>query len=166
MAPHQERIAVLSQQALARIRSAWQSYASGRMVPVALSVAAAYSAGAHVGFLLRFPGSPLSIIWPPNAILLAALLLVPPRQWWAVLLAVLPAHVLVEAQNGVPPWTLLGSPSLCMPASLARAAAHTQGRLQNRCLLSREVKVCRNGHSDVADTGSRSRTWRLPWCVG
>ena len=104
----QERIAVLGQQALARIRSAWQLYASGRMAPVALSAAVSYYAGAQVGFMLRFPGSPLSVIWPPNAILLAALLLVPTRRWWMVLLAVLPAHLLVEAQNGVPLWTLLG----------------------------------------------------------
>jgi PAS domain S-box-containing protein len=104
----QQRISVLGQQALARIRSAWQAYVSGRMVLVALAAAVAYYAGAHVGFLLQFPGSPLSIIWPPNALLLAALLLVPTRQWWMVLLAVLPAHLLVEAQNGVPPWTLLG----------------------------------------------------------
>src|SRR5438094_4413946 len=104
----QEWVAILGRQALARLRSAWQLYVSGRMAPVALSVAAAYYAGAQVGFMLRFPGSPLSIIWPPNAILLAALLLVPTRQWWVVLLAVLPAHLLAEAQNGVPPWTLLG----------------------------------------------------------
>src|SRR5213083_877200 len=100
----QERIALVGQQALARIRSAWQLSVSGRVALVALSVAAAYYAGAHVGFLLRFPGSPLSIIWPPNAILLAALLLVPTRQWWVLLLAVLPAHLLVEAPNVVPPW--------------------------------------------------------------
>ncbi|HKC73870.1 MAG TPA: MASE1 domain-containing protein, partial [Chloroflexota bacterium] len=104
----QEWVAILGQQSLARLRSAWRLYASGRMVLVALWAAVAYYAGAQVGFMLRFPGSPLSIIWPPNAILLAALLLVPTRQWWVVLLAVLPAHLLVEAQNGVPLWTLLG----------------------------------------------------------
>ncbi len=104
----QERIAVVGQQALARMRSAWQANASGRMAPVALSATVAYYAGGHVGFMLRFPGSPLSVIWPPNAILLVALLLVPPRRWWGVLLAVLPAHLLIEAQNGVPPWTLSG----------------------------------------------------------
>src|SRR5437764_1602475 len=104
----QEWVAILGRQALARLRSAWQLYVSGRMAPVALSVAAAYYAGAQVGFMLRFPESPLSVIWPPNAILLAALLLVPTRRWWVLLLAVLPAHLLVEAQNGVPLWTLLG----------------------------------------------------------
>ena len=104
----QERIAGLGQQALVRICSAWQVYVSGRVAPVALSAAVAYYVGAQVGFLLQFPGSPLSIIWPPNAILFAALLVVPPRRWWAVLLVVLPAHLLIQAQNGVPPWTLLG----------------------------------------------------------
>ena len=62
----QERIAVLGQQTLTRIRSAWQVYVAGRMAPLALSAAVAYYAGAQVGFMLRFPESPLSIIWPPN----------------------------------------------------------------------------------------------------
>src|SRR2546430_3955938 len=105
----QERIAVLGQQALARMRSAWQPYVSGRMALVALSVAVAYYAGAYAGFMLRFPGSPLSVIWPPNAILLAALLLVPTRRWWMVLLAVLPAHLLVAGPKRVAPWAPLCS---------------------------------------------------------
>src|SRR5437660_1591119 len=70
--------------------------------------AVAYYVSAYFGFLLRFPGSPLSIIWPPNAILLVALLLVPTRRWWLVLLAVLPAHVLVNVQTGVGLSTTLG----------------------------------------------------------
>jgi PAS domain S-box-containing protein len=75
---------------------------------IALLVAAAYLLGAQFGFSLRFPSSPLSVIWPPNAILLAAFLLTPTRMWWPILLAVLPAHIVVEFQNGVDFWTILG----------------------------------------------------------
>jgi PAS domain S-box-containing protein len=77
-------------------------------VSIALVVALAYYAGARLGFLLVFPGSPLSVIWPPNAIVLAALLLVPPRAWWIVLLGVLPAHLIVEWQSGVVPLAVPG----------------------------------------------------------
>jgi len=67
---------------------------------VALSVA--YYFGAKVGFAATFSPHPISLLWPPNAILLAALLLAPTRWWWAMLLAALPAHLLVELDSGVP----------------------------------------------------------------
>jgi PAS domain S-box-containing protein len=51
---------------------------------------------------------PISTLWPPNAILFAGLLLAPQRTWWLVLLAVLPAHLIVQLQNGVPMPTLIG----------------------------------------------------------
>src|SRR5262249_30389590 len=41
-------------------------------------VGVGYYVGARIGFALTFPGSPLSIIWPPNTILLTALLFAPP----------------------------------------------------------------------------------------
>src|SRR5690349_15447333 len=79
-----------------------------RLALIGSLVTAGYYAGAQLGFALQYPGSPLSVIWPPNAIVFAALLLVPPRAWWVVLLAVLPAHLLVEVQNGVMTWTVAG----------------------------------------------------------
>lgn len=88
--------------------SAASIVAGGRVAGVAFLVAGAYYLGAQFGFSFRFPGSPLSVIWPPNALLLAALLLMPVRIWWVALFAVLPAHVLVEYQNGVRGWTILG----------------------------------------------------------
>ena len=42
------------------------------------------------------------MLWPPNAILTAALLIVPPRRWAWCLLAVFPAHLLVEIQASLP----------------------------------------------------------------
>src|SRR4029077_2920222 len=69
-----------------------------------LLVCLGYSAGAWIAKELRFPDSHLALIWPPTAILLAALLLVPLRKWWIYLLAVIPVHVFVQLQDGVPGW--------------------------------------------------------------
>ena len=62
----------------------------------------AYYVGARIGFALTAEPQPVSTLWPPNAILLAALLLTPVRWWPGVLLAALPAHIAVELGSGVP----------------------------------------------------------------
>lgn len=62
----------------------------------------AYYIGAKIGFALTFKPHPVAVLWPPNSILMAALLLTPRRMWWVSLVAVLPAHWLVQAQSGVP----------------------------------------------------------------
>jgi PAS domain S-box-containing protein len=69
---------------------------------VALGVALAYYVGARIGFALTPAAQPVSTLWPPNAILLAALLLAPVRWWPGVLLAAFPAHLAVELGSGVP----------------------------------------------------------------
>jgi signal transduction histidine kinase len=63
---------------------------------------AAYYIGAKLGLALTFNPNPISVLWPPNAILLAALILAPVRWWPALLAAALPAHLLAELQDGVP----------------------------------------------------------------
>lgn len=73
------------------------------IVAIALLIAAAYYAGARVGFLLTFPPVTPSVLWPPNAILTAALLLSAPRRWGIFLLATLPAHLAVQVPHGWPP---------------------------------------------------------------
>jgi PAS domain S-box-containing protein len=55
-----------------------------------------------IGLQLRLPPFGISIIWPPNAILLAALMLVPVRMWWCYLLALLPAHLNLVTYFQVP----------------------------------------------------------------
>ena len=61
------------------------------VVAIALFVFAGYFLGAKIGFALTFRPHPVSVLWPPNSILLAALLLTPVRIWWVVLLAAFPA---------------------------------------------------------------------------
>jgi signal transduction histidine kinase len=64
--------------------------------------AAGYYAGVQLGLALTFEPYPISVLWPPNAIVLGALLLAPARWWWLILAAVFPAHLAAELQGGVP----------------------------------------------------------------
>ena len=62
-----------------------------------LVLAVSYYLAAKISLNLRFSGSTKAVLWPNNAILVAALLLTPVRRWWMYLLAVAPAHILVHA---------------------------------------------------------------------
>ncbi|HEU4778540.1 MAG TPA: MASE1 domain-containing protein [Steroidobacteraceae bacterium] len=62
----------------------------------ALALAAGYYATAQLGESLAFPGAPVSALWLPNALVMGALLLAPRRYWWFYLVAILPAHLLVQ----------------------------------------------------------------------
>jgi len=73
----------------------------GWVAPVLL-VAVGYYLAARLGFAFTLQPHPISTLWPPNALLLAALLLAPTRIWWLLLAAALPAHLLAELQSGVP----------------------------------------------------------------
>ena len=73
-----------------------------RLILAASLVCVGYYLGAWVGFALKVPPSPVSILWPPNSIVLAALLLAPTRAWPVLLLAAFPAHLAIQFANGVP----------------------------------------------------------------
>ena len=77
-------------------------WTGGRVLRVVLIVGVAYYVGARIGLALTMRSQPVSTLWPPNAILLAALLLTPARIWPFVLLGALPAHFLVELSGGIP----------------------------------------------------------------
>ena len=64
----------------------------GRWSFAALGTAGAYFLTAELGARVLFPSAPVSVLWAPNAILLAALALARPRRWWLYLAAVLVAH--------------------------------------------------------------------------
>jgi signal transduction histidine kinase len=73
-----------------------------RPILLALLVGTSYYVGAKIGFALTFQPHPVSTLWPPNSILLAALLLSQPRSWWFLLLAAFPAHLLVQVNADIP----------------------------------------------------------------
>ena len=79
----------------------------GVVVP-ALMVALGYYLAARLGFVFTLQPHPISTLWPPNALLMAALLLTPVRAWWVMIAAILPAHLLAELQSGVPLAMVLG----------------------------------------------------------
>jgi PAS domain S-box-containing protein len=104
---------------------AWGTLIGWRKITTALLVFVAYYLGAKVGFALTFQPHPVSVLWPPNAILVAALLLTPPRTWWVVLLAALPAHWAAQLQSQVPPtmilcWFISNTCEALIGAGLAR----------------------------------------------
>jgi PAS domain S-box-containing protein len=78
-----------------------------RTIVTGLCVFVGYYLGARIGFALTFQAHPVSVLWPPNSILVAALLLTPPRIWWFVLLAAFPAHCAAQLQSHVPPLMIL-----------------------------------------------------------
>ena len=100
----------------------------------ALFVFIGYYLGAKLGFALTFHPHPVSVLWPPNAILLGALLLTPSRAWWILILAALPAHWLAQLQSQVPPgmifcWFISNSCEALIGASCIRYLAGYPFRL-------------------------------------
>ena len=73
-----------------------------RPAAIGLLIGAAYFVAAEVGIALTMQPTPVSTLWPPNAVVMAILLLTPPRLWWGVLLAALPAHLAVELRAEIP----------------------------------------------------------------
>jgi signal transduction histidine kinase/integral membrane sensor domain MASE1 len=72
------------------------------VVGMVCGVCLGYYLGSVLGIMLRLPPATPSVMWPPNSILTAVLLLVPPKRWPVVLLAALPAHLIVELQTEWP----------------------------------------------------------------
>lgn len=94
-------------QSAARNGNARKTVFDRHLLIIALWVFAGYYLGCKVGFALTFKPHPVSVLWPPNSVLVAALLLTPPRRWWLVLLAALPAHLAAQLQSHVPPLMIL-----------------------------------------------------------
>ena len=95
------------------------------LLAIALWVFAGYYLGCKIGFALTFRPHPVSVLWPPNSVLVAALLLTPLRSWWVVLMAALPAHLAAQLQSHVPPlmifcWFISNSCEAVIGAGLMR----------------------------------------------
>lgn len=107
-----------------------------RSIVVACSVALGYYFGGKVGFALTYQPHPVSVMWMPNAILMAALLLLPVREWWLPLLAVLCSHIAVELGDGVPLrmvlcWFISNSSEAAIGAALTRFFIGCPARFDN-----------------------------------
>jgi C4-dicarboxylate-specific signal transduction histidine kinase len=74
----------------------------------AVVIAAGYWAGTQVGLLLTPTGLAVSVMWPPNAMLLAALVITPRSRWPLYLLAVAPVHFATQLSHGIPVTTSIG----------------------------------------------------------
>ena len=85
----------------------WRENFDRKTILAGIFVFLGYYLGAKVGFALTFRPHPVSVLWAPNSILVAALLLSPPRTWWFLILAALPAHWIAQLQNDVPPMMIL-----------------------------------------------------------
>ena len=95
------------------------------LLVIGLWVFAGYYLGCKIGFALTFQPHPVSVLWPPNSILVAALLLTPVRMWWFVLLAAFPAHLAAQLQHDVPPlmivcWFISNASEALIGAGLTR----------------------------------------------
>ncbi len=99
-----------------------------KVVLTALAVSLGYYLGAKIGFALTFQPHPVSVLWPPNAILTAGLLLTSPRVWWALILAAFPAHLGAQLESDVPTamimcWFISNCCEALIGAGLARHIA-------------------------------------------
>ena len=94
-------------QAPSRNPRVWNVPFDFRTIAIGACVFVGYYLGARLGFALTFQPHPVSVLWPPNSILVAALLLTPRRIWWFVLLAAFPAHCAAQLQSQVPPLMIL-----------------------------------------------------------
>jgi two-component system, LuxR family, sensor kinase FixL len=96
-----------------------------RTILTGLGVFVGYYIGAKIGFALTFRPHPVSVLWPPNSVLVAALLLTAPRSWWLILVFAFPAHWAAQLQSHVPPlmissWFLSNSCEALIGAGLTR----------------------------------------------
>jgi two-component system, LuxR family, sensor kinase FixL len=73
-----------------------------RIAVQAVVLATGYYVGVEIGLAFTLVPNAVSLLWPPNAIVLAALLLSHPRRWVWLVAAVLPPHLLVQLSAGVP----------------------------------------------------------------
>jgi signal transduction histidine kinase len=100
-------------QAVIQLKAAPASGVAGdslkRVVAYAVRVAVlggAYYLAARLGLAFRFQNSQISVVWPANAVLLAALLLTSRSRWWAVFVTTALAHVAAMA-SATPAWRLV-----------------------------------------------------------
>jgi PAS domain S-box-containing protein len=70
------------------------------LVRIFLPIAVSTYAATHAAYALLLPHSGIGLVWPPNAVLLAALLFLPRGSWGVVIGAGLVGHLTAETQHG------------------------------------------------------------------
>lgn len=95
----------------------WPGDRAWALLRVAVVVGIAYYVGANIGLGLTFSGVPVSVMWLPNSVLLAALLLTRRPLWWAAIAGAFPAHLVAELQGGLPLALVVG----CFVANVLEA---------------------------------------------
>ena len=72
-----------------------------------LITAVCYYLSTQIAWALCFPGSKVSLFFPPHAVLVSILLIVPIRYWWAYTLAAICSHFVATQQAHWPPFYAL-----------------------------------------------------------
>ena len=80
-------------------------------------------------------------MWPPNALLTAVLLFTPTRRWWLVLLAALPAHLVLELRTWSPAVVAGLFATNCSEALLAAGGVRLLSREPFRLDTLRQVAI-------------------------
>jgi len=101
-----------------------------------LLMAVVYYVGARVGMSLTAAPFPLSVLWPPNALVFSALVLMPTRWWWALIVAAFPAHLAAELQDNVPVvmvlcWFVSNVTEALIGAAIVRRLSGSEGGLSS-----------------------------------
>ncbi len=130
--PYIEVVPLQQRLRLRALERAWQKSELSRRIALnrrtllaAVLVYVGYYAGAAIGMGLTFQPHAVSVMWPPNSILMGALLLAPVRTWWIFVLAAFPAHLAVELPQNVPLrmaccWFISNSSEALIGAGLVR----------------------------------------------
>ena len=79
---------------------------AARRLAFMLLLAAAYDLAVRLGLGFRFENSQIGVVWPGNAVLVAALVLTPRSRWWMAFVAVAIPHA-IEMHASVPAWRWL-----------------------------------------------------------
>ena len=93
---------------------------------------AMYYGAARLGLAFRFQSSQISVVWPANAVLLAALLLTPRSRWWVVIVTTALAHFAAMTPM-TPAWRLvwqIAGNSLFMSAAATLLGRYAGGPLR------------------------------------
>lgn len=87
----------------------------------ALILVAAYFVATRLGLALRFQYTQIAVLWPANAVLLAALLLAPRRYWWLVVALTAFGHF-AGMSSEVPAWRIAWQIAMNSALGLTSAA--------------------------------------------